>query len=220
MAYISRAKAIKMGIIKPKGSPSRPRSGTRQAPKGGVPMGVKRRASGRTLISLGLDTKGRQLWVTEDKGTYLYSYRGAAGNLIVGGFDTSITAGKKARKSYLDRLYKERKQEERIALQRQVAAQKSFESQVGVIRKDLDLQFGLEIRKLKTRRWSPRVASRKRQTAIGLTKMRKELRGLSTPKWLKEMDKLAKQKITPIRKTRRRLPIKTKTKAGRRGSRR
>lgn len=226
MAYISRAEGIRRGIITPRGgSPaesarrrtkySRGSSGGRS---GGVPMGVKKRAGGRNLISLGLDSSGKQLWVTEDKGTYLYSYKGATGNLIVGGFDTSITAGRKAKKSYLDRFYKERKQEQRVALQKRVAAEKNFESQVKVIRKDLDLQFGLEIGKLKSRRWSPRVASRKRQVATGLTKMRRELKGLSTSSWLKEMDKLAKQKITPIKKTRRRLPIKTRTKTGRRGS--
>jgi len=210
MAYISRSEGIRRGIIVPRGAPGyeqkleQSRSGTRSY-SGGVSAGtVKRTKDGRVLISGGVDKKGRQLWVTEDMGTYLYSYKGAEGNLVLGGFDTSIPAGQKAEKNYLAKLYEKRKASEAAALKKQLAERKTFESQVDLLRGDLDKQFSSAIIGLKGRRWSPRVASGRKAKAQELSTMQKKLAGLSREKWLTEVEELSKEQTTKTKTPRKR----------------
>jgi len=226
MVYYSRSQGIAKGFITPRGSSgydaavARSRSGTRSY-SGGVSAGtVKRTKDGRVLISGGVDSKGRQLWVTEDYGTYLYSYKGASGNLVLGGFDTSIPAGRAAEKSYLSKLYEKQSDRQREESKKQLAAQKSFEGQVDVLRGDLDKQFSSTIGTLKSRRWSPRFAKYRTSKANELSTTRSKLKGLNREGWLSEVEKLSKEKDTPIVKPTRRLTRPVKMNLGGNNSRR
>jgi len=150
----------------------------------------------------GYDSSGRAGNFIDVSGGSVYR-KGKQGLKLVG--FTETPAGKLAEKNYFSRLYEKRKEQERAALKKKLQEQKTFESQVDVLRTDLDKQFSNVITGLKERRWSPRFKTAKLGRAQELSTMQKKLAGLSREKWLTEVEELSKKDTKNKSKSKRRL---------------